>query len=194
MAIVEVSAIYKADQDGFHLDDKANAIFKAHGGKWVDQNTTYGCGPMHLDHTITYQMEVEQVGAVKLALEQAGFRVTIQAYTIDDLMVMYDPDKDTQNLAIAEGFLGAILDQAIHFYDSTEDDIARFAMAIAFNITEAKEGVDKPIAEATLENIAKLAYMMLEKERTDNWGADIRARLERIRDTSDRFAEEHPTK
>jgi len=57
MATIEVSAIYKADQDGFHLDDQAKAIFEAHGGEWVDQNTCYG-GPMHLDRTITCQMPV----------------------------------------------------------------------------------------------------------------------------------------
>ena len=80
MTTIRVSAIYKADQDGFHLDDKANAIFEAHNGEWLDQNTCYG-GPMHLDRTITYRLPVEQVGAAKAALEQAGFRVDIQQHS-----------------------------------------------------------------------------------------------------------------
>src|SRR3954470_12754981 len=90
MATIEVSAIYKADQDGFHLDDKAEAIFQAHKGEWIDQNTFYG-GPIHLNRTITHRLPVEQVGAVKAALEQAGFRVTIQtSLSVDDLIETLD--------------------------------------------------------------------------------------------------------
>jgi len=57
METIEVSAIYKADQDGFHLDDKAKAIFGAHNGEWVDQGTFYAVkmhlGPMHLDRSMS---------------------------------------------------------------------------------------------------------------------------------------------
>jgi hypothetical protein len=69
---IEMSATYKADLDifGRHQID-AKAIFKNHGGKWVDSGTP------------TYRVPVEQVGAAKAALEQAGFRVTVDAAMTD---------------------------------------------------------------------------------------------------------------
>jgi hypothetical protein len=80
--MIEVSAIYKADREGFHMDDQAEAIFEAYGGKWVEQGTIYGSGAMHLDRNLTYQLPAELVGAAKAALEQAGFRVTIFVDTL----------------------------------------------------------------------------------------------------------------
>jgi hypothetical protein len=80
--IIEVSAIYKADRKEFHMDDVANAIFKAHGGKWVDQGTIYGNPnePMHLDRNITCEVQPDQVAATKAELHQAGFRVRVQEF------------------------------------------------------------------------------------------------------------------
>jgi hypothetical protein len=111
MTTIEVSAIYKADRVGFHMDDAANAIFEAHGGEWVDQGTIYGCGEMHLDRNLTYNIPVEQVGAAKAALEQAGFRVTINTVTMDDLRRKLDvwrPGYD-EDLDEIESILSTIL-------------------------------------------------------------------------------------
>jgi hypothetical protein len=179
MATIEVSAIYKADQDGFHLDDKASAIFETHGGKWVDQNTCFG-GPMHLDRTITYQMAVEQVGAVKLALEQAGFRVTIQqGWSVDDLLTMLDPpaEEDTEdNFAFVTDLLARILNEAAGFYDDRENCIHDFACGVAAHVLSGKP------PEHIIEAMAGVAYFMLQEEQAKDWSADTRARLERIRD------------
>jgi hypothetical protein len=139
MTIVEVSAIYVADREGFHLDDKAKAIFEAHGGKWVDANTDYG-GPTHLARTITYQMPVEQVGAVKLALELAGFRVLdIDTLTVDALLKMFDRPYSREAIGEADwnfrrDILILILDYAAGFYDDHDARNYEFALAVAAHV------------------------------------------------------------
>jgi hypothetical protein len=81
MKKIEMSAVYKADQPGFHMDAKANAIFAAHGGQFVDQGTFYG-GPHHLRRNITYDVPAKHAQTVRAALEQAGFSVTVDDWSV----------------------------------------------------------------------------------------------------------------
>ena len=191
MATIEVSAIYKADQDGFHLDDQAKAIFEAHGGEWVDQNTCYG-GPMHLDRTITYQMPVEQVGAVKLALEQACFRVAIQeCLTVEKLIEILNQDPTESSWETVNKVLPPILDAAAGWCDNFDsfsgtpyvdfglsDDALQLA---CLAVRRLAGSIDKDVATREITDLmGALARCLLIK---NNLSPDIRARLERIRDT-----------
>jgi hypothetical protein len=106
---IEMSATYKADRDifGSHQID-AKAIFKTYGGKWVDSGTP------------TYRVPVEQVEAAKAALEQAGFRVTVDApvtdksLTVPDLLVTDLIQLTPAETRLVEEHLQTSVHHAIH--------------------------------------------------------------------------------
>jgi hypothetical protein len=189
MTTIEVSAIYKADRDGFHRDDEAKAIFEAHGGEWTDQGTIYGCGEMHLDRNLTYLVSVEQVGTVKAALEAAGFRVTINApTTMEEFLEMFDSPYNPETWEFMKRGLSTILNYAATFYDDHDEDVAWSAMEIAAKIVKA-DGLDEGTAKALISDIGELAQFMLEADGAGGWDPALRARLEAIKDSNPDLAE-----
>lgn len=125
------------------------------------------------------------MGAAKAALEQAGFRVTIQTLSVDDLLTMLDPprEEDTEeNFDFVTKLLVHILTQASGFFDDRDNCIHEWALSVGTDVLEGKPPED------VIKAMAGVAYFMLQEEQAKDWSGDTRARLERIRDASPEFA------
>jgi hypothetical protein len=110
----------------------------------------------------------------------------VREMTIGQLLDMLDPlrEQDTEeNFEFVTKVLVQILYEAAGFYDDRENCIHDFACGVAAAVLNGKP------PEHVIETMAGVAYFMLKEEQSKDWSADTRARLERIRDTDEDFAE-----
>ena len=75
--------------------------------------------------------------------------------TVSELLALLDQDTPA-NWERMENILGRILTRAVDFYDDREDDVGKFALAIARKVVQAN-GIDNPTAQDLVYQIGWLS-------------------------------------